>query len=187
MSELTKIVKVSAEPDEMTRKVARALFDLENASQDLKQDLKQIKIHEAREVMEQGRKAIVVFVPQPQMHQLSKIQQRLIRELEKKFTERHVVFVPLLRIISQKEKLGKNQKRPRSRTATVVHSKLMEHVVYPSEVVGKRTLIRPDGSTTIFIQLDKRDATFVEHKLESFSLVLKHLTSKNVSFEFPAY
>lgn len=40
-----------------------------------------------------GRKAIIIFVPVPQLKSFQKIQVRLVRELEKKFSGKHVVFI----------------------------------------------------------------------------------------------
>jgi hypothetical protein len=64
---------------------------------------------------------------------------RLTRELEKKFSDRHVVFIGQRRIMS---KPGRNnrqkQPRPLSRTLTHVHDKILEDLVFPTEIVGKR-------------------------------------------------
>ncbi|KAF9148737.1 40S ribosomal protein, partial [Linnemannia schmuckeri] len=48
-----------------------------------------------------GKKAIVIFVPVPQLKAFHKIQGRLTRELEKKFSDRHVVFVAQRRIMAK--------------------------------------------------------------------------------------
>lgn len=75
---------------------------------------------------------------------------RLTRELEKKLSDRYVVFVAqrrMLRKPSRKTAVG--QKRPRSRTLTAVHEQLLEDLVFPSEIVGKRTRIGTDGSKLI--------------------------------------
>ncbi len=40
-----------------------------------------------------GKKAIIIFVPVPQLKAYQKIQTRLVRELEKKFSGKHVVFI----------------------------------------------------------------------------------------------
>ncbi|KAF9434404.1 40S ribosomal protein, partial [Entomortierella beljakovae] len=77
--------------DEIELAVAQALFDLENNVNDLKKELKALQISSAKEVETgNGKKAIVVFVPVPQLKAFHKIQQRLTRELEKKFSDRHV-------------------------------------------------------------------------------------------------
>lgn len=41
----------------------------------------------------QGKKAIIIFVPVPQLKAYQKIQTRLVRELEKKFNGKPVVFI----------------------------------------------------------------------------------------------
>ena len=46
-----------------------------------------------QEIDVQGKKAIIIFVPVPQLRSYQKIQTRLVRELEKKFSGKHVVFI----------------------------------------------------------------------------------------------
>ena len=75
---------------------------------------------------------------------------RLTRELEKKFSERHVVFVAQRRMLRKPTRTSRvKQKRPRSRTLTDVHEKILEDLVYPTEIVGKRTRVAVDGTKTL--------------------------------------
>lgn len=72
---------------------------------------------------------------------------RLTRELEKKFSDRHVVFVAQRRMLRKPTRTSRvKQKRPRSRTLTNVHEKILEDLVFPTEIVGKRTRVAVDGS-----------------------------------------
>lgn len=72
---------------------------------------------------------------------------RLTRELEKKFSDRHVVFIAQRRILRKPTRSSRvGQKRPRTRTLTSVHEKILEDLVFPTDIVGKRTRIAVDGS-----------------------------------------
>lgn len=152
-------------PDETETSLAQALVDLENNVPELKAELRPLQISAAREVdVRGGKKAIVVFVPVPQLKAFRKVQQRyvhickgdrqpeseyhrLTRELEKKFSDRHVVFVAQRRMLSKPTRNSRTkQKRPRSRTLTSVHEKILEDLVFPTEIVGKRTRVAADGS-----------------------------------------
>ncbi|KAK3736344.1 hypothetical protein QZH41_020796 [Actinostola sp. cb2023] len=136
-----------------------------------------------------GKKAIIIFVPVPQARAFQKIQARLVRELEKKFSGKHVVVIAQRRILPKPTRKSRNQKqkRPRSRTLTAVHDAILEDLVFPSEIVGKRIRVKLDGSRLIKVHLDKAQQTTIEHKLDTFSSVYKKLTGKDVIFEFPTY
>lgn len=66
-------------PDETETSVAQALIDLENNVPELKSELRALQISAAREVdVRGGKKAIVVFVPVPQLKAFRKVQQRCV-------------------------------------------------------------------------------------------------------------
>ncbi|GAA5820508.1 hypothetical protein JCM3770_002279 [Rhodotorula araucariae] len=173
-------------PDATETLVAQALLDLENNVPDLKAELRPLQISAAREVdVKGGKKAIVVFVPVPQVKAFHKIQGRLTRELEKKFSDRHVVFVGQRRMMRKPTRGSRvKQQRPRSRTLKEVHEKILEDLVFPTEITGKRTRQAVDGSKTIKVFLDPKDATNLEYKVDSFSSIFARLTGKNVVFSF---
>ncbi|CAO3658459.1 unnamed protein product [Rhizopus stolonifer] len=166
----SKIVKpAGAQPDEFELSVAQAFLDLESSVADLKKELRPL-----RSLLPRRSNSVLV-------------QARLTRELEKKFSDRHVVFVAQRRIlpVPTRSTNGK-QPRPRSRTLTAVHDAILDDLVYPTEIVGKRLRQKVDGSKTLKVFLDSKDATSLEYKLDTFSAVYKKLTGKAVTFEFPA-
>ncbi|CAI2181780.1 19127_t:CDS:2 [Funneliformis geosporum] len=172
--------------EETPKLIAQALYDLENNVPELKTDLRPLQITDAREYeLGGGKKAIVIFVPVPLLKQFQKVQSRLTRELEKKFSDRHIVFIADRRILRKPGRRSRvKQARPRSRTLTSVHDKYLEDLVFPTEIVGKRTRVKVDGSKIIKVYLDNKDITSFEYKLDTFKAVYKNLTSKDVEFQF---
>lgn len=96
-----------------------------------------------------------------------------------------MVFVAQRRILSKPRRNGTvKQQRPQSRTMTSVHEKILEDLVYPTEITGKRTRVARDGSKLVKVFLDAKDANSLEYKLDSFSSVYRRLTGKDVTFFF---
>ena len=100
--------------------VPQALFDLEATNQDFKTDLRDLYITSAQLIdITSSKNAIIIHVPYRLLKGFQKIQQRLVRELEKKFSGKDVVLVANRRIMPR-TKNGSSKARPRSRTLTNV-------------------------------------------------------------------
>lgn len=66
----------------------------------------------------------------------------------------------------QEVPLGSLMRHPSfSRTLTAVHDAILEDLVFPSEIVGKRIRVKLDGSRLIKVHLDKAQQNNVEHKV----------------------
>jgi small subunit ribosomal protein S7e len=183
-----KIIKEKGQqPDALEQSVAQALFDLGVNSNELKSELHSLYITAAKEVeVPGGKKAIILFVPYVLLPNFHRIHTRLVRELEKKFSGKNVVIIANRKILPKESRnnRAKRQKRPRSRTLTSVHDAILEDLVYPTEIIGKRTRIRLDNSKLLKIYLDRKDQT-AESKLDTFATVYKRLTGKEAQFLFP--
>merc|ERR1712010_249735 len=142
-------------PDALEESVAQALYELQLNSEKLAQYLREVEICFAKEIdVGGGRRAILVFVPVPQMPQDQKMikERSLIEELEKKFSSKQVIIIAERRII-RKETRNKpqlKQKRPYSRTLTAVHA----------------------------------DTKAAQDKLDVYIKVYKKMTGKDVAFEY---
>ena len=82
------------QPTPLESKICQLLVDLEASSRDLKPHLRDLGIVSARKFnISATKKAIVIFVPKLQHQKWQKLQDRLVRELEKKFSDEDVLFV----------------------------------------------------------------------------------------------
>merc|ERR1712232_1249283 len=156
----------------LEEEVAKALFDIEvSPSSDIKSELRDVFISSAKEIDVKQKKAVIVHVPYRAWQTVKKIQGRLIRELEKKFSKRHVVFVANRTILDKNFRRKGLKVRPRSRTLTSVHENILEDIVGPTEIVAKRTRITIDGSKLLKVMLDPKDKSKedVESKLQTYA------------------
>ncbi|KAK6928848.1 Ribosomal protein S7e [Dillenia turbinata] len=226
-----KILKdKDADPTEFEETVAQSFFDLENTNHDLKSDLKDLFITSAVQVDVSGnRKAVVIHVPYRLRKAFRKIHLKLVRELEKKFSGKviivtingwnystgiklvgtvdlqDVVLIASRRILRPPKK-GSAVQRPRTRTLTAVHEAMLEDIVCPAEIVGKRVRYCHDGSkimkswlvgglpmlacipasfVAFKVFLDPKERNNTEYKLETFAAVYRKLAGKDVVFEYP--
>jgi small subunit ribosomal protein S7e len=156
-------------------------------STELKASLRDLYIAAAKEVdCGNGKKAILLYVPYKLRKSFQKVHQKLVRELEKKFSGRHVL------VIAQRTILGKsynrNQKtsgpRPRSRTLTAVHNAILDDIVYPTEITARRIRYKLDGKRLLKIFLDNKDQANVEGRTDTYAAVYGKLTNQVVSFYF---
>jgi len=187
---MSKIIKPNGQvPDEFEETVAKEIAALEGSSSEMKADLKGLYILAAKQVSVGGKKAVILFVPYKLLSKFNDIHQKLVRELEKKLNGKHVVIIAQRTILgmsySRQAGVKAGSVRPRSRTLTAVHEAILDDLVYPTEIVGKRTRCRLDGTKLLKVYLDPKDQVNVETKLDTFASVYKKLTNKEVVFEFP--
>merc|ERR1711879_433341 len=179
--------KSNTQPSQLDLEVAKALFDIEvSPSSDIKHDVRDIVLCSSEELEVKNRAAVIVRFPYRVWGKVSKIQGRLIRELEKKFGRKQVIFVANRTMLDKDFRRKGEETRPRSRTLTAVHEAMLEDVVGPTEIIGKRTRIGVDGSKLLKVFLDPKDKDKdnVESKLATFSAVYKKLTTKDAVFSF---
>ncbi|KAL9375036.1 hypothetical protein Peur_031915 [Populus x canadensis] len=73
-------------------------------------------------------------------------------------------------------KKGPAVQRSRSRTLTAVHEAMLEDLVMPAEIAGKRIRYRIDGSKIMKVFLDPKEHNSTEYELETFSAVYRKLS-----------
>jgi len=176
-------------PTALESKICQLLVDLEASSRDLKPHLRDLGIVSARKInVTQTKKAIVIFVPKLQHQRWQKLQDRLVRELEKKFSDEDVLFIAQRKVMKLCQINPKiNAPRPRTQTITAVQNEILNDVVFPTKIVGKRTRFRVGGKRLLKVYLDPKDSKDIEGRIPTYEAVYRKLTKKNVKFLFPRY
>jgi small subunit ribosomal protein S7e len=186
-AKIVKKNKVAA--DDLEQKVATELYNIQENKGNISADVAKINITGAKEVkVEDSKPAIVLFIPFNKQKATQRIQGQLVRELEKKFNGQHVVVIADRTILSKsfaRSKKATSGPRPRSRTLMNVQEKMMDDLVFPTEIVGKRMSYRQDGTKTMKVFLDPSKQMDIETKLDTFAAVYEFLTNKKVEFLFP--
>jgi len=180
-----------AEPTDIEVEVATQFAALEKGPSDLKAELKDLYFISAKEV-DVGKsktKALIITVPFKLLKQFHRqnVQTRIVQEIEKKLKDTHVVIVGHRTILNKNYNriTGAKGPRPRSRTLTHVQEAILEDIVYPSEIVGKRTRCKLGGQKLLKVHLDPKGESESRVRLDTYQEVYKHLTHKDVSFTYP--
>eukprot|EP01066_Platyproteum_vivax_P012925 Platyproteum_vivax@DN5878_c0_g1_i3.p1 len=190
MFNLKKKLVNNDKPTELDEEVARVLFEMEAAqTNELKQDLKGIYVTSAKKVAVidgHTEEAIIIFVPFKYWVNVKRIHGRLIRELEKKFSKTHIVLICQRQILPKDFRKYGHKCRSRTRTLTHVHENMLEDIVAPTEIVGKRLRVKTDSSQILKVLLDPkdRDKDNIQEKLATYSAVYRRLTNKEAVFMF---
>ncbi|KAH9263744.1 40S ribosomal protein S7, partial [Batrachochytrium salamandrivorans] len=131
MSARSKILKpVGVQPDELELQVAQNLFDLEHNVAELKADLRGLQFNRC-----QGGRCHLR--PCSSGQTVPQGSGTLVRELEKKFSDFHVLFVAQRRILRKPDhKARVTQKRPHSRTLTSVHERSSRILFTPPRLLA---------------------------------------------------
>ena len=74
--------------------------------------------------------------------------------------------------------------RPRSRTLKAVQEALLDDLVFPADIVGKRTRVKANGSHILRVILSQKEKTSLFDKTHVLAAVYSKLTNKPVVFEF---
>lgn len=130
-----------------------------------------------------AKKYIVVKIPYRSFAFYKRVSSQIIDHLEQKFMQ--PVFVVVNRTIDSKRKITHtSQKRPRSRTLKAVHLAILNDVVVPSSIVGRRSRVSQQTGFTQVVYLDPLDKMLVEDKLDAMADAYAKLTTHKISLDF---
>ena len=171
---------------EVTKKVTadfRNFFEKDEASRDIYESL---KVDNAREIKAGSKdKAILIEVTENREGALRSYFSELVKKFENSY-EQGVVIIPKRRITNgntYRRYIGKNT--PRHNTLSAVYNNVLEDLVYPAVIVGKRVRY-PQGKSSLYrVHIDPFDKDHIEYKTGIISAAYKVLTNRDLAIEFP--
>jgi small subunit ribosomal protein S7e len=184
---LRKIRKLKrSKPSETENTVANGIYDLEMNHRTLRECLPRFHFNTAKEVTHPvtNKKAVLILYPLRFIMLVRKIQRTLVGELEKRLGGKAVLMVAQRKIVKRPSDVYKLQEVQRSRTATAVNRGILEDLIFPADIVGRRWVFRTDSSRVMKVYLDARAKNKVGQRLPMISYIFKKLTHRQVQFGY---
>ncbi len=125
--------------------------------------------------------ALVVYLPFPYLKEHKNSIKKIINHLTEK--RKQHTFVLAKRTIIHKRSDYKQQ-IPNSRTLCAVYDSILEDLLTPGVIIGKRTRIRMNGTHLMKIHVDENSRKFLDNRVELITLLYKQLTNRTLAIEF---
>jgi small subunit ribosomal protein S7e len=174
--------------NEITKNLTTVLSRFQDTDQKLKKDLENVKVEVANEIaVGNDKRCYLVQVNESSVKNLQNIHADIVKKLEDHFNT-PVVIVPYRKTINGKLfRKYQGTKVPRAKTLTAVYDTLLEDLLYPATIVGKRTRY-PSGKSRVYkVFVDPLDRESVEYKQNAIASAYKALTNRDLVIEFPSH
>ena len=125
--------------------------------------------------------ALVIFLPYVYIQNHRPLVAKIVNEVQNK--KKLIAFVVAQRTIIHKKSDFK-QKIPRNRTLTSVYDSILEDLVSPGVIIGKRSRYHLDGSLLQKIILSDENQSALEPRVGVITQIYKQLTNRKISIEF---
>lgn len=178
--------KNRATVNEITKNLTTVLTRFQDNEPSLKKDLEALKIESANEIsVGENKRCYLVQVNESSIKNLHNVHSDIVKKLEDHFAT-PVVIVPFRKKINGKlyrSYIGKQV--PRTKTLTAVYDSLLEDLLYPATIVGKR-IRYPKGKNRLFkVMVDPIDKETIEYKTNAIAASYKALTNRDLVIDFP--
>ena len=168
-------------------KVAKVFNDFAESHTEFKGRMKEIKIENVTEFKyDDGKTFLLVNINEAGAKSLQIVHVDLVKRLEST-TGKPVIVIPQRKTVDGKKFrnfIGK--KVPRTKTLTYVRENLLEDLVFPATIVGKRTRYPRGQQKQLKVLIDSVDKDTISSKTSAICVGYKSLTGHELSLDFPA-
>ena len=181
---------VEKKPEEPQRSqlhkdINKIILDLTKACEEKKTTRTEI-LHEVKEIKFVGTdkkvySSLVIFLPFVYIQNHRSLITKIVNEVQTK--KKLPAFVVAHRtIIHKKSDFG--QKIPRNRTLTSVYDSILEDLLSPGVIIGKRSRYHLDGSLLQKIIIAEDNKAALEPRIDIITQIYKQLTNRKITIEF---
>ena len=172
--------------EQLVSEVNKIVKDYANSNSELRDLLNQLTVSRVREfsISENNKvvdKALLVYLPFAFHKKQPQAVVRLMSEIKKKKSVQ--VFMTAQRTVIH-PRSGYRQKIPRSRTLSSVYECLLDDLISPANILGKRIRHRLGGHQTLKVRLNVDNKGFLQPRLAAIKQIYLSLTKRNLAFEF---
>lgn len=173
--------------NEITKNVSNVLTRIQDSDKNLKNSLENVKVETANEILVgDNKRCYLIQVNEEAAKNLQGVHSDVVQKLEDHFN------VPVVIVPARKKVNGKLYRKytgpnaPRKSTLANVYDSLLEDILYPATIVGRRTRF-PKGKARVFkVLVDPLDKESVEPKVNAIAACYKGLTNRELVIEFPS-
>ena len=166
--------------------VSKVFNDFSDSHAEFREDMKNLKIENVAEFKyEDNKNFLLVSVNESAAKSLQRVHVDLVKRLEST-TGKPVIVIPKRKVVDGKKFrnfIGK--KVPRTKTLTYIRENLLEDLLYPATIVGKRTRYPRGQQKQLKVLVDSIDKDILSSKTSAICVGYKSLTGHELSIDFP--
>jgi small subunit ribosomal protein S7e len=125
--------------------------------------------------------ALIVYLPYTFVQNNRGLVTKIVNEVQKR-KNKHAFVVAKRTVINKKADF--KQMIPRNRTMTAVYDALLEDLIFPANIIGRRYRYRLNGTQLGKVYLSDEARPFLEDRVELIAQLYFSLTNRKIVFEF---
>ena len=178
----------STEKQNHVELVSTIVKNLAKASEENTKLLKNAKVVDVKQFVvktedNKSLKALVIYLPFPYLKDHKPAVNKIINEVQAK-TGSYTFVVAKRTVISKWSDY--NQKISKSRTLTDVCDAILEDLLTPGQIIGRRMRVRLNGTHLYKIHVSDDSKPYLQDKVETITQIYHALTNRKIAIEFRA-
>jgi len=125
--------------------------------------------------------ALIIYLPFTFVQNNRSLVTKIVNEIQKR-KNRHAFVLAKRTVINKKSDF--KQMIPRNRTMTSVYDSMLEDLIFPANVIGRRYRYRLNGTQLCKVFLSEESKPYLEDRAELIAQLYFALTNRKIAFEF---